>query len=73
LHRYIEEEDPKNKGWEKSEKYKCLGWLEDINGSQVKRVAKKEAKASNVDEKNPKRHSTRHTNGPRMRTKSRLA
>ena len=63
LRRYIKEEGPKNKGWEKSEKYKCLGWLEDLNGGAEKRVAQIKAKATNVGAKNPKHHSMRQPAG----------
>lgn len=28
LRKYVKEEGPRNKGWEKSEKYKCLAWLD---------------------------------------------
>ena len=59
LRRYIKEEGPKNKGSEKSEKYKCLGWLENLNGGAEKRVAQIKAKATNVGAKNPKHHSMR--------------
>ncbi|MBD8722154.1 site-specific integrase [Oxalobacteraceae sp. CFBP 13708] len=33
LRTYVKEEGPRNKGWEKSEKYKCLGWLADLDGA----------------------------------------
>lgn len=46
LRRYIAEEGPRHKGWEKSEKYKCLGWLEDLDGGHVKRLTKKAAKTN---------------------------
>src|SRR6266404_1592175 len=32
IERYVTEEGPTHKGWEKVEKYKCLGWLDDVNG-----------------------------------------
>lgn len=41
--RYMKEEGPKHKGWETVEKYKCRGWLEDIQGSLAKRDAQREA------------------------------
>ncbi|RDK09165.1 site-specific integrase [Cupriavidus lacunae] len=37
IRRYIKEEGPKKKGWEKVEKYKCLGWLEDLDGTLARR------------------------------------
>jgi integrase len=40
LRRYVEEEGPKNKGWEKSEKYKCLGWLADLDNAPVATLAR---------------------------------
>jgi integrase len=59
LRRYMKEEGPKNKGWEKSEKYKCLGWLEDLDGVLAKRIARKEARTAEVGTAPPKRHSMR--------------
>ncbi len=47
LHRYIKEEGPKKKGWEKSEKYKCNGWLEDLDGGLKKRIAKRDTEMDN--------------------------
>ncbi|WP_168795264.1 site-specific integrase [Paraburkholderia aromaticivorans] len=43
IERYVREEGPKHKGWEKVEKYKCSGWLEDVNGGLVKRLAQRDA------------------------------
>lgn len=45
LRRYIKEEGPKNKGWAKSEKYKCFAWLEDLDGGLAKRIATNAAAA----------------------------
>lgn len=59
IRRYMKEEGPKNKGWEKSEKYKCLGWLEDLDGSRAKRVPMKESLATAVGTAPLKRHSMR--------------
>jgi integrase len=43
IKRYAAEEGPKHKGWEKVEKYKCQGWLEDVEGTLAKRVAQRDA------------------------------
>ncbi|WP_233864645.1 site-specific integrase [Paraburkholderia adhaesiva] len=43
LIRYRDEEGPKHKGWEKVEKYKINGWLEDAEGLLVKRHKQREA------------------------------
>jgi integrase len=59
LRRYMKEEGPKNKGWEKSEKYKCLGWLEDLDGVLAKPVTKKKSLAATMGTVPLKRHSTR--------------
>lgn len=37
IRRYMEEEGPKHKGWEKVEKYKCAGWLDDLEGNLARR------------------------------------
>jgi integrase len=37
LRRYMAEEGPKKKGWEKSEKYRFNAWLEDLDGGLTKR------------------------------------
>jgi integrase len=42
LKRYIEEEGPKHKGWEKSQKYKFKGWLADLEGQATKSVKEKD-------------------------------
>ncbi|MYM30625.1 tyrosine-type recombinase/integrase [Duganella sp. CY15W] len=42
LKRYIEEEGPKHKGWEKSQKYKFKGWLADLEGQTTKGVKEKD-------------------------------
>nr|WP_023594097.1 site-specific integrase [Pandoraea pnomenusa] len=43
IRRYMEEEGPKHKGWEKVEKYKCQGWLDDLAGNLARRDALREA------------------------------
>lgn len=64
LRRYMKEEGPKNKGWEKSEKYKCLGWLEDLDGVLAKRIAKKETLAAKVGRAGEiRRHNRSRTAG----------
>lgn len=45
LKRYIEEEGPKHKGWEKSQKYKFKGWLADLDG-QAPKGAKERSNAA---------------------------
>jgi integrase len=35
ISRYMEEEGPTHKGWEKVEKYKCQGWLADLEGTRA--------------------------------------
>lgn len=42
LRKYVKEEGPRNKGWEKSEKYKCLGWLADLDGAPAATLARRE-------------------------------
>jgi integrase len=42
IQRYMNEEGPKHKGWEKVEKYKCLGWLEDVKGGLAARLAQRD-------------------------------
>ncbi|MFL9961603.1 site-specific integrase [Paraburkholderia sediminicola] len=46
IRRYMAEEGPKHKGWEKVEKYKCLGWLEDVKGGLAKRDTKRKAEVA---------------------------
>lgn len=43
IRRYMAEEGPKHKGWEKVEKYKCQGWLDDLAGNLARRDAKRKA------------------------------
>jgi len=57
LRKYVKEEGPRNKGWEKSEKYKCLGWLADLGGAPTATLAR--PKAPNTDEPPRKVHSMR--------------
>lgn len=59
LRRYITEEGPKNKGWAKSEKYKCLAWLEDLDGGLAKRIAQKATAAGKAGAGSTPRHSLR--------------
>lgn len=42
IRRYMAEEGPTHKGWEKVEKYKCLGWLEDVQGGLAARLAQRD-------------------------------
>lgn len=46
LVRYVKDEGPKHKGWEKVEKYKCLGWLEDVKGGLASRDAVRNAEVA---------------------------
>lgn len=50
LRRYMKDEGPKKKGWEKSEKYKFQAWLEDLDGGLSKRIdmANQDAKARGI-------------------------
>ncbi|SDD96136.1 site-specific integrase [Paraburkholderia lycopersici] len=43
IRRYMAEEGPKHKGWEKVEQYKCRGWLEDVSGTLAKRIEQRTA------------------------------
>lgn len=51
LRRYMKEEGPKKKGWEKSEKYKFQAWLEDLDGGLNKRIEKAKLQAQKVGKK----------------------
>ncbi|MGN8108113.1 site-specific integrase [Paraburkholderia sp. 22098] len=42
IQRYMKEEGPKHKGWEKVEQYKCRGWLEDLKGGLAARLAQRD-------------------------------
>jgi len=57
LRKYVKEEGPKNKGWEKSEKYKLLGWLADLDGASAATSAC--LKGSNTGEQPRKGRSMR--------------
>lgn len=46
IRRYMAEEGPRHKGWEKVEKYKFLGWLEDVKGGLAKRDAQRQAEVA---------------------------
>jgi integrase len=59
LRTYVKEEGPKNKGWEKSEKYKCLGWLADLESAPADRLARPGPKAKNANAPAPKGRSMR--------------
>lgn len=59
LRRYMKEEGPKNKGWGKSEKYKCYAWLDDLDGGLAKHIAKEEAAAGNPVDRPIRSHSLR--------------
>ena len=59
MRRYMKEEGPKNTGWEKSEKYKCLAWLADLDGGLAKNIAKQEKDSAKAGAKSAKRHSLR--------------
>lgn len=59
LRTYVKEEGPRNKGWEKSEKYKCLGWLADLDGAPAATPAR--SKAPKADELPRKGRSMRKT------------
>ncbi|QKL60742.1 site-specific integrase [Ralstonia solanacearum] len=43
IRRYMAEEGPKHKGWEKVEKYKCQGWLDDLAGNLAQRDVQRKA------------------------------
>lgn len=43
LVRYMKDEGPRNKGWDKVEKYKCQGWLEDLRAQGPKVTSREEA------------------------------
>lgn len=57
--RYIKEEGPQHKGWEKVEKYKCLGWLEDVRGDLARRDAQREAEKAASGEAKTARQAMR--------------
>jgi len=59
LRTYVKEEGPRNKGWEKSEKYKCLGWLADLDGAPAATSAR--PKAPKADKLPRKGRSMRKT------------
>lgn len=59
LRKYVKEEGPRNKGWEKSEKYKCLGWLADLDSAPAAMPAR--PKAPIAGELARKGHSMRKT------------
>ena len=59
LRRYIKDEGPKNKGWAKSEKYRCYGWLEDLDGVLAKRIAENKNLGAESGIALQKRHSMR--------------
>lgn len=51
VRRYMVEEGPKKKGWEKVEQYKCKGWLEDLDNGLTKRIAQEKASAAKSGKK----------------------
>ncbi|QJD91689.1 site-specific integrase [Duganella dendranthematis] len=51
--RYMAEEGPKTKGWDKSGKYKYQGWLEDVRASDGKAAAKSSETTTGKPTKRP--------------------
>jgi len=59
IRRYSAEEGPKHKGWEKVEKYKCLGWLDDLAGNLARRDALRAAEEAATGEAQTARQAMR--------------